>query len=111
MIAQVVTRNCLRRCDRYRVTIAHFEHAAAYRDVMLNAAIVAPARHRHGERRQEIGVARQNAERPSLIFGSEVRDIADLYDDGERGSDGKFHGVPPFAAASRSRASSRSPTM
>jgi hypothetical protein len=40
-----------------------------------------------------------------------VHDITDLNDDNERGSDGESHCVPLFAEASRSRASSRSPTM
>ena len=108
---EVVTRHRLRRCDSYRVTIAHFEHAAAYSDMMLRAVIVAPARHRYGERCQEIGVTRQNAKRPSIIFGPKVNDIAGLDDDSERGSDGEPHRVPPFAEASLSRASSKSPTM
>jgi len=78
---------------------------------MLGTAIVTPTRHRYGERCQEIGVTRQNAERPSIIFGPKVNDIAGLDNNRERGSDGESHRVSPLAEASLSRASSKSPTI
>jgi len=108
---QVVARNCLGCCYRNRVTIAHFEHAAAYGDIVLGAEVVAPACYRNGECRQEIGMAGQNAERAGFILGSEVRDIAGLDDDGKRRGNGEPHCVTAFAPASFCRASSRSPTM
>ena len=111
-MVQVVTTHYRLRCrDSDRATIAHFEHAAAYGDMMLSAVIVAPVRHRYGERCQEIGVTRQNAERPSIIFGPKVNNIAGLDNNRERGSDGESHGVSLLAEASLSRASSKSPTI
>ena len=108
---QVITRNRLRCRDPYCVTIAHFKHAATYGHMMFRAAIVAPASNRHRKCGEKISVAGQNAECTGIIFGTQVHDITDLNDDNERGSDGESHRVPLFAEASRSRASSRSPTM
>ena len=55
---------------------------------------------------------RQDAERAGFVLGAQMHDIGGFGDDGERRGDGEPHAAPPaFAAASRSRASSRSPTM
>ena len=49
--------------------------------MMLGALIVAPTHHRHGKRRQEIGMSGQNAEGPGLVLGAQMRDIVGLDDD------------------------------
>ena len=78
---------------------------------MLGTAIVAPARHRYRERRQEIGMTGQNAERAGFVLCPQMRDIVGLDDDRQRRGDGESHGTLAPAWASFCRASSRSPTM
>jgi hypothetical protein len=92
-LVEVVAADSLWRGYRDRTAATHFEHTAAYGDMMLLAAIVAPTRHRYRERRQEIGMTWQNAERAGLVFGPQMRDIVGLYDNRQRRGDGEPHGT------------------
>ena len=72
---QIVTGDGLAGRDRDRVAATHVEHAATHGDVMLGPGSVAPGHHRYGERGQEVGMARQDAERAGLVLGAQMRDI------------------------------------
>src|ERR1700758_3094772 len=78
---------------------------------MLRAMRVVPGDERRRERREEVGMARQKAERASIVFRPDLGDVVGLDDRSKGRGDGQSHAASDLACASLRRASSRSPTM
>ena len=110
---EIVARDRFARRDRHFVAVGHRQNAAAHGAEPLALVGAVPANDRYRQRRQEIGMALENAEAAALVLGAHRDDIRIVDDDGRGSCNQQSHDglASRFAAFSLSRASSIVPTM